>query len=197
MTPNLEVVVDYVKAEYGLPVGITNCRKISGKRTWSQHSWSNAADIYTTNKALGDRIVADLYDKFGEHIRYVLWWRASHYNHIHVDMWPYGYGTPPCAGGHMKVKNKDGTFSREFSSDIEGGFEVTALQVIELQVALNKAGQVGADGNALTEDDIWGPNSEFALVNGLIACEAGGGLTEGEVKVLIADTALVPREGPQ
>ena len=97
----------------------------------------------------------------------------------------------------MRVKNKDGTFSREFSSDIEGGFEVTALQVVELQIALNKAGQVGADGNVLAEDDIWGPNSEFALVNGLTELEASGGLTEGEVKALIAGTALVPSEGPQ
>ena len=97
----------------------------------------------------------------------------------------------------MKVKNKDGTFSREFSSDIEGGFEVTAIQVVELQVALNKAGQLGADGDVLDEDDRYGPNTEFALVNGFSELESGGGLTEGEVKVLIAGTALVPGEGPQ
>lgn len=197
MTPNLETVVEYVRAEYGLHVGITNCRRISGSRTWSQHSWSNAGDIYVSNKALGDKIYWDLYDKFGENIRYMLWQRKDHYNHIHVDMWPYGYGTPPCAGGHLQVKNKDGTISHGFSSDFEGGFEVTALQVVQLQVALNKADQLGADGNALDEDDVWGPNSEFALVNGLTALVATGGLTEGEVKALIAGTTLVPDETPQ
>ncbi len=197
MTPNLEAVIEYVEAYYGLPIGVTNCRKISGKSVWSQHSWSNAADIYVSNREFGDTIVADLYDKFGENVRYILWWRAGHYNHIHIDMWPYGIETPPCAGGSLHVKNKDGTVSHEFSSDIEGGFEVAALQVIQLQVALNKAGQTDKDGNRLDEDDIWGPNSEFALVNGLTALEAKGGLSEGEVKALIVGTALVPDDSAQ
>ena len=191
MTPNLEVVVDYVRAEYDLAVGITNCRKISGSSTWSQHSWSNAADIYVTDKALGDRIVADLYDKFGEHVRYMLWWRKNHYNHIHVDMWPYGYSVPPCAGGRMQVKNKDGTLGTEFTSDIEGDFNMASIQVIEMQIALNKAGQLGANGQPLVEDDIYGVNTEFALVNGLTALDSSG-VTEAEVKTIIAGTTLVP-----
>ena len=58
-----------------------------------------------------DEIAANLNDNFGEHIRNILTWRynAAHWNHIHVDMWPKGWLTPPCAGGQLRIKYKDGT----------------------------------------------------------------------------------------
>jgi hypothetical protein len=52
--------------------------------------------------------------------------------------------------------------------------DMAALQVIDIQKALNKAGQKGATGKVLSEDDIYGPNTEFALVNGLKNIAAGG-----------------------
>ena len=168
MTPNMKVVYDYVKEVYGRRIGVTNCRPIAGSVTWSQHSWSNANDIYVSDKNLGDKIVNDLYDKFGEHVRYMLWWRSRHYNHIHVDMWPYGLGQPPCSGGTLRVKNKDGTYSNAFSHDLKGDYNnMAGLQVIDLQKALNKAGQLGANGFILSEDDIYGPNTAHALAMGL------------------------------
>jgi len=111
MTPNLEVVYHYIRAEYGLPIGVTNCRRISGSQTYSQHSWSNAGDIYTTNRDLQDQIKADLLERFPDHVRNVLSWRynAAHWNHVHVDMWPKGWLIPPCAGGAQRIKYKDGT----------------------------------------------------------------------------------------
>lgn len=196
MTPNMEVVHDYVKSVYGRKIGVTNCRRIADSSTWSQHSWANGNDIYVKDRDLGDTIVNDLYDKFGEHVRYILWWRKNHYDHIHVDMWPYGYGKPPCAGGSLRVKNKDGTIGREFSLDIEGGFDVAAMQVEDLQGALIQAGQVGANGQVLHKDGIWGPNTKFALTNGLTALEGQVGITEEQVIAIIAGTSLVPNETP-
>jgi hypothetical protein len=112
-TPNFNVVYEYVKAVYDLPIGVTNCRRIAGSQTFSQHSWSNAGDIYTTNKDLQDVIAINLERVFGDHIRNILTWRynPAHWNHIHIDMWPRGWLTPPCAGGPLRIKYRDGTIS--------------------------------------------------------------------------------------
>ncbi len=172
MTPNMQAVYDYVKGTYGRAIGVRNCRLISGLATWSQHSWSNANDIYVKDRDLGDEIYWDLYDKFGEYIRYVLWWRPDHYDHIHIDMWPYGYATPPCAGGTLQVKHKNGIIGNTFSSNvedlIEGEYNMAAMQVIDIQMALNYAGQLGANGKPLVEDDIYGKNTAFALASGFL-----------------------------
>ena len=150
ITPNLNVVLQYVTALYDLPVGITNCRRIGGSQTYSQHSWSNAVDIHTTNKDLQDDIAADLRATFGDALRNVLTWRfnSAHWNHVHVDMWPKGWLTPPCRGGELKIKYKDGhvTINEPFPSNIEGSDILANITVIQLQEALNRAGQVGANG---------------------------------------------------
>jgi len=169
MTPNIQVVHDYVKANYGLQAGVTNCRKISGSVSWSQHSWSNANDFYTSDKALQDRIAADLKAEYGSHIRNVLTWRynAAHWNHIHVDMWPKGLYTPPCAGGALRVKHKDGSRGTVFTSDLDpydGGNIMANMQVIDIQKALNLAGVVDYEGKKLVEDGDYGPRTESALV---------------------------------
>jgi hypothetical protein len=98
-------------------------------------------------------------------------------------MWPYGYSTPPCAGGKLTVKNKDGSFSNTFSSNsedlIKGDFDMTAMQAIDIQKALNVAKQRGRDGKVLAEDDIYGPNTAFALANGFrVIVSAGEPLAE-------------------
>jgi hypothetical protein len=138
MTPNMQAVYDYVKGKYGYDVGIYNCRKISGSQTYSQHSWSNANDIYITDRITQDAVAADLRRTFGGQIRNVLTWRynAAHWNHIHVDMWPKGYMTPPCKGGTLRVKHIDGSIGTMFTSDI-GDDEMAILTDAE-QVQLQK-----------------------------------------------------------
>ncbi len=183
------MVVDYVKATYQRKVGVTNCRKIAGSSTWSQHAWSNAADIYVSDYRLGDKIVKDIREKFGSHIKVVLWWTRNHYDHIHVDMWPTGIYTPPCAGGALRVRHKDGRYGREFTADLEGENLVTVEQ---LQTALNDAGRLGKDGKVLTVDGIYGPNTHFAWVSALSADPAESGVTVEEVKEIVGQTKLVP-----
>ena len=120
MTPNMQVVYDFAKRNYSLRIGVTNCRKISGSQNYSQHSWSNAIDIYTANKGFQDKMATELKKEFGPYIRNVLTWRynAAHWNHIHVDMWPKGIYTPPCDGGTLRVRHKDGTQGTVFTSNI-------------------------------------------------------------------------------
>ncbi len=116
----MQVVYDFAKRNYSLQIGVYNCRRISGSQTYSQHSWSNAIDIYTANKGFQDRMAAELKKEFGPHIRNILTWRynAAHWNHIHVSMWPKGLYTPPCKGGALRVKHKDGTRGTVFTSNI-------------------------------------------------------------------------------
>ncbi len=168
MTPNLKVVYDFVKGRYGPHIGVTHCRFIAGSLTYSQHSWSNAGDIYVPDKATGDLIVADLKKEFKGHYRYILWWRKNHYNHIHIDMWPHGYSVPPCKNGALRIRYKSGkvTVSQSFplTVPIPEGDEKELKELIQaIQTALNAGGFKGANGKALTVDGILGTNTQFAL----------------------------------
>lgn len=95
-----------------------NCRRIAGSLTWSQHSWpgGNARDIFGPDKlaspssqALLDEVATYLRIQrltFG--IKVILWRVPNHYNHVHVDMWPTGWGLPPCAGGEERYRYSNG-----------------------------------------------------------------------------------------
>ena len=135
MTPNLRVINDYIKAKYDLAIGVTNCRRISGSQTYSQHAWSNAGDIYTPDKLLQDLIAADLNNKFGNHVRNILTWRynAAHWNHVHVDMWPKGWLSPACSGAVQVdlYKFKDGTIG-------QGDFPLTIKEDKDMAILTDK-----------------------------------------------------------
>ena len=137
-TPNINSIIEWVRSEYPeLPrIQTTNCRRIAGSSTWSQHSWANAADIFPITKEQGDTIQARLLKEFGPHIKTILWQVANHFDHIHVDTWPTGTGTPPCAGGSLKVRHKDGTIGSAFTDDIKQGkseFMEFVIQVLKGQ----------------------------------------------------------------
>jgi hypothetical protein len=123
MTPNLEVVFEFVKSlpEWALVdrIGVTNCRKIAGSQTYSQHSWSNAMDIHFTPSfsipatgealAAGTRMRDKIRVQFEEYVNSILWQTTDHWDHIHVDLWPKGHLTPPCAGGLQRIKFENGS----------------------------------------------------------------------------------------
>ncbi len=50
--------------------------------------------------------------------------------------------------------------------DGKGGINMATISVKEFQGILNDAGQKGANGKVLAVDDVMGPNTRFALVNG-------------------------------
>jgi len=117
-----------LKAEFpDLYAGQWNCRKIGTSSTWSQHSWGNALDLtnvnygYSTdpeNQAYLDTVVDFL--RVNEEklsLRMILWRGKSlftgnkvsgHQDHIHVDFWPKGYSTPPCAKGSLRFRYESG-----------------------------------------------------------------------------------------
>ena len=139
MTPNLRVINDYIKANYDLAIGVTNCRRISGSQTYSQHSWSNAVDLYTSSHALQDEIAANLALIYGTHIRNILTWRynSAHWNHVHVDMWPMGWLTPPCAGGELRIKYRDGTVTNgPFPDSITEEDDMTPNEINAIALAV-------------------------------------------------------------
>lgn len=99
-------------------IGQYNRRKISGSTSWSQHSWGNALDIMVGGSLnsgtpegyrRGDIMYAFLSaNKTALGIRYILWRRYNHHNHIHVDFWPKGVYTPPLSStgiGSFKYSN--------------------------------------------------------------------------------------------
>jgi hypothetical protein len=129
-TPNINTIIEWVRSEYpDLPrIQTTNCRPIAGSSTWSQHSWSNAADIFV-NTTQGNELKPLLEQRFGKWIKVILWQVPGHFDHIHVDTWPTGRSTPPCAGGELWVTHKDGTVGRVFTDDIpKGGDELPLTQ---------------------------------------------------------------------
>lgn len=108
---------DVLAAEFpGIRFGRYNCRLISGSDTWSQHSWpgGNARDLYapedhTDPMAFVDEVVEWLEThKEALSVRLILWRTTDHYSHAHADMWPHGYGTPPCADGDEQWEYSDG-----------------------------------------------------------------------------------------
>lgn len=145
MTPNLQVVRNYIALlpsyAYVKKIGVTNCRKIAGSQTYSQHSWSNAMDIHFTDSvtipakgaalAAGNDMKAAILATFEPHIYEMIWQSTGHYDHIHVSTWPKGYLTPPCAGGAQRIKYENGTWEyAPFPLTItnEGDDEVQSLR---------------------------------------------------------------------
>lgn len=165
-----------------------NCRPIAGSGTWSQHSWpeGNARDIFGPDKkpspssqALLDTVAAYLrtnQTRFG--IKRILWRVKDHYNHIHGDMWPTGYGFPPCAGGIERYRYSDGrvVFGHQGRVRPEGTFREEDGNVVifpgergnyvrPYQQALNSwaVKQSVPNWTVLTEDGVYGINTTAAV----------------------------------
>lgn len=142
-TPNVQHIVDDVVDEFPtVRVGAWNCRKIAGKSTWSQHSYvqrnplyqGNAADIFPTSPAQGDQIAAFIHrSEYSSVVKTVLWRVPDHHDHIHFDTWPEGVGTPPCAGGSLKVRHKDGRLGFTFTDDLEDDLPLSDADIQKLK----------------------------------------------------------------
>jgi hypothetical protein len=144
-TPNINTISAWVVSEYpNLPrIQTTNCRPIAGSTAWSQHAWANAADIFVSN-SVGNELKPRLIERFGTHIKTILWQVTNHFDHIHLDTWPTGTGTPPCAGGVLKVKHKDGTIGTKFTDDIQGGDDMPLTESEMNTIAAKAADAVWA-----------------------------------------------------
>ena len=98
---------------------------LTGPFSWSQHAWTeekfgylgNAADIFPTSMHQGDLIAAYIRNEYPELVAHLLWRVKNHFDHVHFDTWPQGYGTPPCKGQQLHVRYPDGTFGRTFHQE--------------------------------------------------------------------------------
>jgi hypothetical protein len=149
-------------------MGIYNRRFIAGTIVWSQHAWGNAVDITSpvsvarmadgkivrntlnpAHMAYLDEVADWLYaNRTRLGIRVILWRRSSHWNHIHIDMYPRKDGTPPRLDG---------------SGEETGDALAFKASLTEEQKSLNDAGFLGANGKVLSVDGVLGPNTIGAM----------------------------------
>lgn len=151
-----------------LQFGYYNRRKISGSSVWSQHSWPNALDVYGPGLGSGpeDQAMLDeVYQFLRKHwdslnLKVALWRVRNHYNHIHIDFWPSGYGTPSLirGGPDNRYRYPDGSIRRETvllnTFDLEEDIMQNGdqgLRVVAVQKQLMELGyelpEYGADGD--------------------------------------------------
>jgi hypothetical protein len=100
ITPSAERIKNEVRGRWpNVAFQVYNVRYIAGTRTWSQHSWGNALDIFGTVAEM-DEIALFLESRKSAGllpIGTILWRVRDHYDHIHVEGTPKMTGTPPGA----------------------------------------------------------------------------------------------------
>jgi len=115
---------DVLKANFKIVTAVSAiaCRPIDCVNKpcdWSQHAYGNALDIYALPKEL-DKIAVYLRSMGGASqlgVKYAAWRVRNHFDHMHLDFWPTGTGTPSCAGGSPTFVN--GTASNlNFGADV-------------------------------------------------------------------------------
>lgn len=178
-TPNVEAIVEAVQDEFGprVSVGAWACRRIAGTLTWSQHSWTenpktgviyagNAADIFPDNMAVGDQVEAFIRENFHRTVAHLLWRVKDHFDHVHVDTWPQGYGTPPCKGGSLRVKYEDGSIGRTFYREEDLPLNADDLKKIRAlivdvlggdRIEWTPPGEAARTGNRGVVNSVWHP----------------------------------------
>ena len=98
----------------GIRFGRYNCRRIAGSERYSQHSWSNARDIYAPLEHEDPSAFIDDVVEWCEanedalSVRLILWQVRDHFGHAHIDFWPTGYAVPPCDMGVSQFQYSDG-----------------------------------------------------------------------------------------
>lgn len=181
----------------GLKFGVYNRRYIAGTDQWSQHAWGNAVDtvigsLDNTTKpwnmkkmdlvaawAAANHNALDLATQ--------LWRTDDHWNHLHTDFYPQGYGTPPVLhkGGIFKGNRVEKFGSLRFGSPalLQAGEAVLSKNVT---AALNRIGDNGGGGVSINVEigEFFGDEQSYRkLYNTLervgnkINRERGGGPT--------------------
>jgi len=198
VTPNVAATVRWLKERYTFfDVQTTNCRKIAGSATWSQHAWANGADLFASKIVL-NQVAEDL--RRVEGVAHVLWQVAGHFDHVHFDTWPQGSSTPPCAGGTLRVRYEDGKIGTAFPLDIQLPEDTMAIltdaEQKELQTFLAHIKAKGSNVGFVKQciEDIREKNAvggKYAPMNH--PHPGGGGLTEADVKAIINDAQIVAK----
>ncbi len=160
-------------------IGVCNCRNKRGSSSPSHHAWCNAGDVRISRRTIAtanERRLGNAISSFLTvhrdrlNVYRILWWSrstftgntvAGHLNHLHIVPWPYGIGTPPCMGGTLEVRNRDGTIGTTFGGgteappdDQDGDEEVKVQELTALiQSSLIDAGADLGDFEGYTAED--------------------------------------------
>jgi len=179
-------------------IGVCNCRKKRGSSSWSHHAWCNAGDIRISRRTIATPDERRLGDAINDYlaanrdqlaIYRILWWQRStftgntitgHRDHLHAVPWPYGIGTPPCAGGVLEVRHRDGSIGNTFGILEPPGADIgdEAMQTKELtallQSSLIDAGYDLGDFEGLTVENPDGTVTQYPDgADGIIRLRAG------------------------
>ncbi len=138
----LKLKADLAARFPGIIIQEYNRRKIAGSSSWSQHSWPNALDLFFTtafddsaaHQQMLDQVAKFIRDRYQHYdVRYLLWKNnEAHQGHIHVDFWPFGYGTPSLTRGgeDNRYYTKSGTIITQAQLE-EGEDELAILSEAE------------------------------------------------------------------
>ncbi len=163
--------------------GLGHCRNIGGKDWPSLHAYLCAIDLPPNSRKRNAFVIAAqaIRTKSGARVFRTL---SGDRMHDQIDCSP----TALASGiDWSTVAGSDGTVPPPTNGD-------DVEEVVKgIQRSLNSSGYKGANGRDLTVDGIWGVNTEFAYTSMVAdAASGGGGLTESQVRILIAQTNLVP-----
>ena len=152
-----------------------NPRSDHRPRPFSGSGIVRAIDVGETVENQGARLAEELRASRDPRIKYVIHEARlfSSYDHSAGRAWSWR----PYRGGnehlnHVHISVVTGADSRGGPWAITLEDDMAALQVIDLQKALNQAGVTDHEGKRLAEDDKYGPRTHSALVKGLAAAPA-------------------------
>lgn len=139
-----------------------------------------AVDIGETVEDQGELLAEQLRQSRDPRIRYVIHERRlfSSYNHRNGPAWMwrrYSGFNAHLNHVHVSVTNAGDSDGRRWEIDLGG--EMAALQVIDVQKALNEAKVGDHEDRILKEDDIYGPRTASALSKAFRAGTSIDGLT--------------------
>lgn len=157
--------------------------------------WVRAGDITVTQEQ-GDMLTEFLRQSRDPRIKYVIWDRQmfSSYSNSRRNAWEWGaYGGSNGHTTHVHIsvnadnQNDDSPWGL---GDIEGGADMAAMQVEDIQQALNDAGRTDHENKPLAVDGEYGPRTHSALVKGFQFVDVGNAIgTDQKVEALEKELA--------
>lgn len=163
--------------------GVYVRKLISGTDMWSQHSWGNAVDVVigSTGNVLANPEAQAKMDMLAGwtaenhsalRVATQLWRaNADHMNHMHVDFWPQGTGTPPVMHGggiytgNNKFKNLSG-LRFQGPAILQSGEAVLPRNVVKALNTIGGQPQAGMEKNVFNinveiKGDLYGDDQSY------------------------------------
>jgi hypothetical protein len=168
--------------------GTYKCRKIAGTNLWSLHAYAIAIDLNPSKNPF-KTCTTDMPQAF---INDVLALRTN----SGAQVFTWGGNWRPCTSAdpmHFQIDCSPSAAATGIAGD-QGDDEMLEQMIKDMQKGLNTAGFKGANGQVLTVDGVWGPNTAFAwteMAKDAASDTGTGGVTMTQVNAAIATHAKV------